>query len=373
MVHGVGPALGFQGQGTAEFQRFSVLAGFPAVKEIAAVELQAALVGDDFNATSAHRIHNLADQSHPFPVQAPVVVVATTETELLVLLPDKLTNGMGRAEIERRPFHGGNLAGRYAQGINRSIGRCMDGHHIVFHRALTLAAEAEEGMVGYIERRHLVGIALNVHLEIGPLHGVSEGNDAVAREAVLPVGAFQAQGQGLGAYRLHLPGAHVNALEPAVQGVYAVIVGVRVPGFPFNLEGSLAYAVGHRAHGSAQKTFAGRCHVVLQVVVPHDDIGPFSVLVAGVQGYHAGAEIGHLYGHALALKGVQINGNALHFSLKSLAGNQLDGRGAAGQRQCNQTKGQNLFHIYSINFLYLNRLGSASAPRRILRLASYSW
>ena len=61
MVDSVRPCLGLEGERTAMSYDTSVLAGITAVEEIAAVELQAALVGENIHYAARLRLRQTGD------------------------------------------------------------------------------------------------------------------------------------------------------------------------------------------------------------------------------------------------------------------------------------------------------------------------
>ena len=82
-------------------------------EEIARVELQARLIGEDLHDDAAAGVVNLGHPAHASltgSAQHPVVVVALAEVDLLVRGVDARADLGGPAEIERRPCDVGQLS-----------------------------------------------------------------------------------------------------------------------------------------------------------------------------------------------------------------------------------------------------------------------
>ena len=110
------------------------------------------------------------------------MVISAGIPELLILLPDHLSDGVGGPEIERRTCNIGNLACRDAERVNRNEVAGPDGHDIVLDRTVGLASEAEERMVGNIDMGLLVGGGEIVNAEL------AAGSDGIGHRDVLVAG-----------------------------------------------------------------------------------------------------------------------------------------------------------------------------------------
>ena len=99
--------LCFQAEAIAEMVGLATFASEFSIEKIAAVKLQAWLGGEDFDHATGRWFMDGGGESE-FPalvIEHPVVIVAATKFDLLVIGIHSLANAMGCGEIERGLFH----------------------------------------------------------------------------------------------------------------------------------------------------------------------------------------------------------------------------------------------------------------------------
>src|SRR5690242_10300877 len=116
VVGGVGEVLGLEGEGVALAVGLLADAQESAVEEVAAVELDAGLVGVYFDGAAVLGLPEPSSEPHAMAVglsaEDEVVVVAAAEDELLVVTTQSLADRGRLAEVERRARDRRDLAGR---------------------------------------------------------------------------------------------------------------------------------------------------------------------------------------------------------------------------------------------------------------------
>ena len=149
-MDGVGEFLGFQGKGAAECDDVAVLVNRLAVtEEIAAVELEAGLVGINFQHPSRRRAYDPGVQAEAAGagviVYDPVVVVAVAVADLLIVGIYELAYGPGLAEIHRSSVYDYSMPERYQLIIygRNAAGRYL--HDMVQDVALTARQSIIQG------------------------------------------------------------------------------------------------------------------------------------------------------------------------------------------------------------------------------------
>ena len=122
LVGGIGPFLGFEGDGFSVFESVTAFAFSFSVEEIAAIELDTGLVGENFHHPSGGRFVDGGSELHSRSVSAqhPVVVVAIAVVQLQVVVVDALTDSGRLIEIEWRACHLKNLTSWNACVIDRN-------------------------------------------------------------------------------------------------------------------------------------------------------------------------------------------------------------------------------------------------------------
>ena len=133
-----------------------------AVEEVARVELDPRLVGLDRQQASAGRIEQLGcsvelTRLGRWVVEHEVVVIPTSEHELLVAVADALADRVERREIERRSEHRPDLSGRDQSAIDRGEVVGVDPQLVVVDRARPLARQVPVRMVREVDDRGRIG------------------------------------------------------------------------------------------------------------------------------------------------------------------------------------------------------------------------
>ncbi len=167
----VGVMLRFHAKGGAMLVNPPVFARDRAVQKIARVKLQARFGRENFQDAAAFRFghprHQL--QLADFLVDDPVVIVAASELELFVVLPDARPNGRRSAEIKRRIVYRPQFPRRNQRRVNRreAVGQNRD----LVVENVAFAGQVEIGMLREIDDRVLVG--LGPVLQAKPLSRIS--------------------------------------------------------------------------------------------------------------------------------------------------------------------------------------------------------
>ena len=155
------------------------------------------------------------------------MVVAAAEHQLLVVLADPLPDRVRPGEVERRAGHRRDLPGRDQRLVDRRVAARVQLQRVVVDRPHALARQVPVGVVGEVDDRGLVRRRGVVHLEVVALvERVVDLHLQRAGIAALAVGARARHLQSdlaAARERLSVPDALVEALEPAVQAVRAVV------------------------------------------------------------------------------------------------------------------------------------------------------
>src|SRR5690349_18257282 len=94
---------------------FSAFAGDRAIQEVAGVELNTRLIGENLQNAPTLGLISLGREKHaafPPAIQYPVVVISLAEFDLLIVGVNASTDGGWLGEIEGGAFHGTKLASR---------------------------------------------------------------------------------------------------------------------------------------------------------------------------------------------------------------------------------------------------------------------
>src|SRR5579863_2433688 len=107
MIGRIRIVLGFKCQGAAMLVRFAALPVKRSIEEIAGVELNGGLGGEDFDDPPRFRIADPCGkfQAAAGAVENPVVIVAAAELDLFVIGGNALADRVGLAKIERRAVY----------------------------------------------------------------------------------------------------------------------------------------------------------------------------------------------------------------------------------------------------------------------------
>ena len=203
-VDGVGEFLGFQGKGAAECDDVAVLVNRLAVtEEIAAVELEAGLVGINFQHSSRRRAYDPGVQAEAAGagviVYDPVVVVAVAVADLLIVGIYELAYGPGLAEIHRTAVYDHRMSKRYQLVIHGRHAAGRDLHDMVKDVAFPAPLQVEEGMMRQIDGGGSVGGGFELDFQIMEVgQGVAYADGLVAGKTAQAVGMHHLQLDALG-------------------------------------------------------------------------------------------------------------------------------------------------------------------------------
>ena len=160
MMNRIREFLGFERESLPVAYGPSLLSAVASVKEIAAIELKARLVGEDLHHASALLFAQGADLVKAAvrrDIEHPVVVISAAVLQLYVLFADPLPYGMRLAEVERRIIYRHQCARRDEVAVHRGDGGGRDGQHMVEYGASPAAVQVVECVVGQVYRRSAVG------------------------------------------------------------------------------------------------------------------------------------------------------------------------------------------------------------------------
>ena len=122
------------------------------------------------------------------------MVIAVAVAKLIVVLPYPFAYKVRLTEIERRALDGKNLPCGDALFVDGDERGSVDAHFIVLDPAVAFTAEAEERMVGHIDRRGLVRDGGEVQTQgIVPGDGIYQGKIEIAGIAFEHIGVAQLQ------------------------------------------------------------------------------------------------------------------------------------------------------------------------------------
>ena len=314
-VGGVGIVLGLEADGGALVVHDALLAGDGAVEEVAAVDLDAGLVGEDLEVDAGGGAVKLRGGSVDVAggIQHPVVVIAVAVADLLVVGGDAVADEVCRAEVERRAFHGSDFARGHKRVVHRRVVRSVDIKDIV-HDAVRsrIAREIKVGVVGHVDDGRRIGRGLVGDVDavvigegIGDvgLHGTGEVAIAVGRIAqqldVLLVGFH------------HLIDLILPALGTAVQAVSEVVLR-QLDGLSVEGEAALVDAVGIPADAGAEVGLVVLREIIRHFVESQGHILQFPVFVVHHQRHDAAAEVGDADLGAVGVRqGVQRRGGTV--------------------------------------------------------------
>ena len=130
-----------------------------AVEEVARVELDPRLGGEDLERAAALRLDDPGDlaQLARLAAQHEVVVVAAAALQLLVGRVDARADRCRLAEVERRAVDRLHLAGRDQRRVDRREAVGLELQLVAEDRALALAGQVEVGVVREVDDRRRVG------------------------------------------------------------------------------------------------------------------------------------------------------------------------------------------------------------------------
>src|SRR6266545_1378203 len=285
------------------------------VQEVARVELQARLVGDDLEDAAAARLDHPRGQlqAAAVAVEHPVVVVAAADHELRVAVADARADGGRVPEVEGGAPEVGDLAGRDQRRVDRGVVAGVDPQLVAVDVAGALAGQVPVVVVGEVDDRLEVAVADEVRTVVHAdlvLVGQRVGDLARqgARVALVAVGAGEGEHQGDAVVVLlggRGPDVLVEADGAAVEAIGRVVDRQLVGGA---VEAELAErdAVGIAAGDAAEVRALG--DVVGEVVEAERDVGEAVVTVGDPDRLEDPAVGEDLHLHAVRVgQGVHVN------------------------------------------------------------------
>src|SRR5215212_2361860 len=289
VVGRVREVLGLQGQAVALAVGAAAGPDQGPVEEVAGVELDAGLVGEDLQHPPAARVLQPGRQLQPgaAPVEHPVVVVAAADLELLeAVVADALADPGRAGEVHRRAGHRVDRPGGDQGGVDRGVVAGPQEQLVVVDVARALTGQVPVGVVGQVDDRGGVGGRLVAHAQgVAVVEGVGDGGVQGARVVLLAVGADPVEpdpDEPAAPHHAGLPDPLVEADVAAVQVVGRVVDGQLV-GDAVEGEAALVDAVGVAAGDAAEVGVAG-VEVALQGGEPEGDVGQPALAVGHAQG-----------------------------------------------------------------------------------------
>src|SRR5438067_11801489 len=141
--------LSFEAEGTTAPVRLASFTLDAGVEVVASVELNARLVGENFEHASAGGFFDSRSQcrSRAVFVQDPVMIVALTELQLLVILFDASANTGRSSKIEGRSAYGTQISGWNQPGIDGGVAVGIQSNEMVKDVAVPGTLQVEIRMV----------------------------------------------------------------------------------------------------------------------------------------------------------------------------------------------------------------------------------
>ena len=223
LIRGVRVELGFQAACGTERVFLAAFAGDFAIEEVAAVELDAGLVGEDFHRATGFRVVEGGGGAHAFAIaQDPAVVIAATEFEGFVFDFNALADGGGLGEIKGSVRDGVDASGGDQARIGGQIAVGEQGELVVVDGGHLVVAQIPIAVVDDIDRGRFFGDGSLRFPDEFVLVGEPVGDDGrefagVALFAVLgDIGELDPVGPVFG-HGFTRPENLVEALDPSVK------------------------------------------------------------------------------------------------------------------------------------------------------------
>src|SRR5215211_4770989 len=317
VVGRVGEVLGLQGETVALPVGAAAGPDHGAVEEVARVELDAGLVGEDLQHPPAARVLQPGRQLQPgaAPVEHPVVVVAAADLELLeAVVTDALADPGRTGEVHRRAGHRVDGPRGDQGGVDRGVAAGPQEQLVVVDVARALTGQVPVGVVGQVDDRRGVGGRLVPHAQgVAVVEGVGDGGVEGAGVVLLAVGADAVEphpDEPAAPDHAGVPHPLVEADVAAVQVVGRVVDGQLV-GDAVEGEAALVDAVGVAAGDAAEVGVAG-LEVALERVEAEGDVGLVAVAVGHPQRLDGAAVGDQLHLHAAPIgQGVAVDHGAV--------------------------------------------------------------
>ena len=136
-------------------------------------------------------------------------------------------------------------------------------HNVVLNSAVALSAQAEERMIGDVDRRGMVRLSSIVYPEfVLRRHRIGHVNAFVARKSFLAVSMQVMQGYGRVRNVTHIPDDIVQSLVAAMQSIDSVVIGRNIVRGVIDYERRVADSVGDRSNAGTEKTLSRRGDII---------------------------------------------------------------------------------------------------------------
>lgn len=330
LVGAVGIMLGFQTKTAALDIRFVGFPAKPAVKEVAAVKLDARRIGVNCQHSAGAWFVHLRGQPKVgvgSAVDHPVVVVAVAKLQLQMGLSDVASDRFRSREVKWCADNGGDFSRGDERLIHRRVMRGVEHKFMSEDVAVAFTFEVEVGMLGQVDGGGFVGCRAVVHQErVLVVEFIAHRNVKITGIAFLlvfgqitkfePVPIIASDG-------MRLPHNFVESYDPAVKMIRLVVNGKRI-GFAVERKFSLGDAVAISADNGTEVRFVYSVDIVFQPVVAKRDVRKVSVAVGHRNRGNGGAVVGNLDNSAMfVFQSVQSNAvEILHTNLRK---NRHDG------------------------------------------------
>lgn len=306
VVHRIRVELGLQAEGRVRLHGQAVLAG-QALHGVKGVKLHPGKIGKDLHHPPALRLVGLGKFPEALAVYAEIVVEPAAELDHMVGGEHVLAQGLPLGEIQGAAGHlGKGAVGDQVVGHMGDLLR-VDGQHRIQHFLLRVAGQVEEGMVGGIEGRFLVGNGIVAELQSAVrLQGVGHGELDLPRVALVAVGAYMSKGNGGLAVRHRRPDAPqglVIAAGAAMEGVVPIVLG-KLVGLAAQGELRAADPVGVTAHEGPLVVGA---EIFLQRAVAQYHIPRHAVFILDQKLDDPAAIIGGYQGHFIVFQRAELS------------------------------------------------------------------
>ena len=351
LVGCIGPFLGFEGDGFSVFESVAAFAFSFSVEEIAAIELDTGLVGENFHQPSGGGFVDGGSELHSRSVSAqhPVVVVAIAVVQLQVVVVDALTDSGRLIEIEWRACHSHQFTGGDKQTVDRGDGVGADGEDVVVDGAAAFPFQVEETVMREVDHCGAVGGGTICDFEfVVSRKGIGHGDFQIAGVSFSAVRRNIRELNPIRGDRVHVPHHLVESLETSVQTL-PIVVDRHLVGGGIDGEFAIGNTVSHTAHHATDKAFALIVDIFLERVVTQHHVSHIAISVGHPKRHHVSSKVGYLHGDARRRgEGVERHGFAIDSGFKIFGIHQFHAIGAASREQGNCQKGKsNLFHRYS--------------------------
>ena len=355
LVGAVGEVLGLEAEAAPLRVGALRLAAEASVEEVAGVELDAGLGGEDLEDAARLGFEDAGGEDRLgaggawSAVEDEVVVVAVTELELGIRLVDVLADGFGAAEVEGGACDGEDLSAGDEVPVDGGEAASVELEDMAEDVTLAFALEVEVAVLAQVDGGGLVGLGLVEDVEfVAFLEFVADPDLEVAGVAFFAVLGEVAEDDVPWALFFDLPEDAVETAQAAVEVVGAVVGGEGVAPVA-DAEAALGDAVGVAADDGAEVGVVGGVQVVLGLGEAEDDVGGLALPVRDLEREDDGAEVGDPDAHA----GGVLEGEGLHRGRGGLVG---AGRGrSAGSQEEDGGEGKGRGEVGLLHFFWSPR------------------